>query len=477
MVLQAETNAPIWGKAAPNSKVTIYCSWNKTPITVDTNEQGKWTAKIKTPKKNKKGSIVITCGRETRTISNVLIGQVWLCSGQSNMEWAVKTTKNCGKEIAKAKYPNIRLFTVKRATADEPQDDCFGQWLECNPENAAEFSGVAYYFGRDLHKKLRSGIGLINSSFGGTSAHAWTSIDTIKSNELLKKYIAIDANNEANKSIYEKQYSEKLDEWKKNVMKAVAEGKPAPRKPALPRQISPEWKSSSLFNAMIHPLIPFAIKGAVWYQGESNVYDAVTYRTLFPAMIGDWRDKWGQGDFPFYFVQISAYGKNDLSIPADSYWAMLREAQTMALAVPNTAMVVSMDIGEANNIHPKNKQVIGNRLALCALANAYGRKNVVYSGPLYKGMKIEGQKIRIFFDHAEKGLKTPRNEPLKGFAIAGEDKKFEWASAKIEKNTVVVWSEKVKNPVAVRYAWADFIECNLYNKKNLPASPFRTDHE
>lgn len=476
MVLQADCKAPIWGKAEPNSKVTISCSWSKQSITTDTNDQGKWETTVVTPKKAKPSTIIITCGKETRTITNVLIGEVWLCSGQSNMEWPVSKTTNAVKEIKNAKYPKLRLFTVKETASDKPQEDCFGQWVECDPERAAEFGAVSYYFGRDLYKKLGRPVGVINSSVGGTSAHAWTSKKTLENNAVLKKYIAIDANNAANKPAIEKEYNEKLAAWKKEVMQAVAKTKPAPKKPRPPYTLRDDWKSGSLYNAMINPLMPFAIKGAVWYQGESNADDAITYRTLFPAMITDWRQNWKEGNFPFYFVQISAYGKTDLNLPpTDSNWAMLREAQTMTLALPNTGMAVSMDIGEANNIHPKNKQVVGDRLARLALAKNYGKK-IAYSGPLYKGMKIEGNKIRIFFDYAEKGLETPRKMPLKGFAIAGSDKKFVWAKAKIDKNTVLVWSDQIQNPVAVRYGWADWIDCNLYNKQKMQASPFRTDN-
>lgn len=475
MVLQADSNVPIWGKADAQSKITVACSWNDEKITADTNEQGKWMVKLKTPKKGKKSTITITCGKESRTITNILIGQVWLCSGQSNMQWLVKHSNNADKELAKAKLPNIRLFNVKRSSSKEPLDDCFGEWVECNAETAAEFSAVGYYFGKELYKKLRKPIGLINSSYGGTPAQAWTSKETLAKDELLKIYLENDANSEVQKEIYLQQYAKVLNKWKQNVTKAVAKGTPAPKKPIPPAQLRDECKPARLYNAMIHPLIPFAIKGAIWYQGESNASEAVIYRKLFPSLITNWREDWKQGDFPFYYVQLAAYGKFDLTRPTDSKWAMLREAQSLTLSLPNTGMAVAMDIGEPNNIHPKNKQDVGKRLALWALAKDYGFKKITYSGPLYKNMKIEGDKIRIFFEYADSGLKIPKGQSLKGFAIAGADKEFVWANAKIDGNTVLVWSEEVKNPTAVRYGWSDWMECNLYNKKVLPASPFRTD--
>lgn len=474
MVLQSQTNAPIWGKAAPNSTIAIVCSWDKkNTITVKSDQNGKWTANIKTPKDGAKGTIAITCGKETRNITNVLVGQVWLCSGQSNMAW---TAQQLGlaqtKDFKKVKYPKIRLFSVKKTTAKEPQEDCFGQWVECDSETASQFSAVGYYFGTELLRKTGKPIGLIDSSFGGTPAQAWTSRKTLESNTLLSEYLKIDADNEANREKYEKEYNQTLKEWKAQVMKAVAAGKPAERKPQPPIQLREHYKCAGLYNAMIAPLIPFAIKGTIWYQGESNADNAAGYRTLFPAMITDWRTNFNQGDFPFYFVQLAGYAK------AAGDWPLVREAQTMALALPNTGMAAAIDIGEPNNIHPKNKSAVGKRLALWALAKDYGRRNLVCSGPVYKGMQIEGNKIRISFNYANGGLKlAPKAKNLKGFSIAANDKNFIAAQAKIEKDGVIVWSEKIKQPAAVRYGWANWSDGNLYNKQNLPAVPFRTDND
>jgi sialate O-acetylesterase len=483
MVLQADANAPIWGSAEPQSKITIACSWSDAKVTADSDKQGKWITKIKTPKSGSKCTITITCGQETKTISNILIGQVWLCSGQSNMRWYVKDVKDAKNEIAAADYPDIRLFTVPMTASKVPLDDCNSQWIVCSPANVAEFSAVGYFFGREIYKKLNVPVGLINSSYGGTPAQAWTRKEILAEDSQLKKYLEDDAKNEANKQKFQEQYDQMLSKWEKKVEAAKASGKKSPKKPNMPRELSEKNKSSGLYNAMINPLIPYAIKGAIWYQGESNADEAVLYRKLFPAMIKNWRQDFKQGDFPFYYVQLASYGKYmkknssgqpDLTVPPDSNWPMLREAQSMTLSLPNTGMAVAMDIGEVDNIHPKNKQDVGKRLALWAFTKDYGFKDIVYSGPLYKNMKIENDKARIVFDCTGSGLMT-KGDSIKGFAIAGADKKFVWANAKIDGDTVLVWSEQVKNPIAVRYGWADWIDCNLYNKEELPVSPFRTD--
>jgi len=399
------------------------------------------------------------------------------------MRWYVKDVNNAKKEIAEANYPDIRLFTVPMTASKEPLDDCNGQWVICNSENIAEFSAVGYFFGREIHKKLNVPVGLINSSFGGTPAQAWTRKEILVNDPQLKMYIERDADNELNKDKYQQKYDLILSKWGKKVEAAKAAGQKAPKKPNIPRELSEKNKSSVLYNAMIHPLIPFAIKGVIWYQGEANAGEAVLYRKLFPAMIKNWRDDWKQGDFSFYYVQLASYGNYmkkdssgspDLTSPPDSNWPRVREAQSMTLSLPNTGMAVAIDIGEAKNIHPKNKQDVGKRLALWALAKDYGFKDIIYSGPLYKNMKIEGDKAKIGFEHTGTGLMV-KGDSIKGFAIAGADKKFVWANAKIDGDTVLVWSEQVKNPIAVRYGWADWISCNLYNKEELPASPFRTD--
>ncbi len=472
MVLQQGKPSTIWGWADPDEKIEVSVSWKEMKWAVPADAAGKFSFQMMPPKVGGPYEMTLT-GKNVVELKNILVGEVWVCSGQSNMQWSVRASNNAEQEIAAADYPKIRLFSVKRTVAAEPQTDCEGKWAACSPETVPDFTAVGYFFGRDLHKELNIPIGLIHTSWGGTPAESWTTAEYMKSDPdfepILKRHNdAVAAYPEAMK-----QYEEKVEQWKKDVEKAKAEGKNAPGRPRAPYGPGNSHNPSGLYNAMIHPLIPFSIQGAIWYQGESNAGRAYQYRKLFPAMIKSWRKSWGQGDFPFLFVQLA----NFMAVkdePVDSAWAELREAQTMTLGLKNTGMAVIIDIGEANNIHPKNKQDVGKRLALWTLAKTYGR-NIVYSGPLYKSCKVDGNKMVLSFDHVGGGLVAKDGEALKGFAIAGSDKKFVWADAKIEGNTVVVSSEQVAEPVAVRYAWADNPICNLYNKEMLPASPFRTD--
>jgi sialate O-acetylesterase len=413
-------------------------------------------------------------GKNTITIKNIMVGEVWVCSGQSNMQMSVKSSANAEQEISAANYPDIRLFTVTRKVAAEPQSDCVGSWTLCSPQTVPGFSAVAYYFGRKLHKTLDVPIGLIHTSWGGTPAEAWTRREILEKEAdaapILERYDDAVAKYPQAK----KEYEQKLVEWKEAVEKAKAEGEKVPPRPRAPFGPGHSHSPAGLYNAMIAPLIPYGVGGAIWCQGESNASRAYQYRKLFPAMIKNWHNDWGQGDFPFLFVQLANFMAIDPE-PAESMWAELREAQSMTLALPNTGMAVIIDIGEANDIHPKNKQDVGKRLALWALARSYG-KELVYSGPIYKSMKIENDKVILYFDHVGGGLIAASDGPLKGFAIAGADRKFVWADAKINGDNIVVSSGEVSAPVAVRYAWADNPVCNLYNEEGLPASPFRTDN-
>jgi sialate O-acetylesterase len=363
----------------------------------------------------------------TITFKNVQVGEVWVCSGQSNMEMGIGVCNNAQEEIAAANYPNIRLFKVVKAKAAAPADDVKGNWAVCTPGSVAAdgwggFSAAAYYFGRMLHKELNVPVGLIDTSWGGTPAEFWTSHKTLESTPVLKD--------------------------------------------------SAKGESSCLYNGMLAPLMPYAIRGAIWYQGEANLGGAYRYRTLLPAMIANWRQDWGQGDFPFGIVQLAPWRYNGAD-PA--CWAELCEAQRMTLdKSPNTGLAVTVDIGDIKDIHPKNKQDVGRRLALWAMAKVYG-KNIVYSGPIYKSMKVEGNKIRLDFDHVGGGLIASDGKPLTEFTIAGEDKKFVPAVAEIDGQTVVVHSDAVANPVSVRFGWQDCAQPNFANKEGLPTSPFRTD--
>jgi sialate O-acetylesterase len=479
MVLQQGKQVSIWGWAEPGEKVAVSGSWQIGSWDTTADKDGKWMIKIEPPKAGGPYRMTIA-GKNVITIDNIMSGEVWVCSGQSNMQWPVKLANNAEEEIAAADYPKIRLFSVPQVVAEEPQDDCKGEWTACSPESVENFSAVAYYFGRMLHQELDVPIGLIHTSWGGTPAESWTSRPALEAEPALRH---IPGRWDEAMAKYVQDLEEKLAEWREAVQKAK-KSKDTPKAPRWPRLPTPSWRPSGLYNAMIAPLAPYAIQGTIWYQGESNVewgYPGVSkaerayeYRTLFPAMIEDWRRSWGQGDFPFLFVQLANYMRRTPEPQTDSAWAALREAQLMTLSLPNTGMAVIIDIGEANDIHPKNKQDVGKRLALWALAKTYGKK-LVHSGPIYKSMEKDGKRIMVKFKHTGSGLIAKGEEELKGFAVAGVDRKFYWAEAEIEADTVLVWSDKVPKPVAVRYAWASNPRCNLYNREGLPASPFRTD--
>jgi len=472
MVLQRGEKVSIWGWANPGEEVTAGVSWSRMKWAVTADEKGEWLFKMDSPKTGGPYKMTIS-GKNVINLDNIMSGEVWVCSGQSNMAMQVQSSNSATEEIAAAEYPNIRLFTVTRKVAQKPLKDCQGSWASCSPETVPGFSAAAYFFGRELHKRLNVPIGLIHTSWGGTPAEAWTRRDILEADADFQPILARNAEKLANFPRAKEEYPKKLENWKQAVEKAKAQGKNAPRRPRAPLGPDDPHSPAGLYNGMIAPLIPYGIQGAIWYQGESNASRAYQYRKLFRTMIMNWRKDWGQGNFQFLFVQLANFMETKPE-PGDSAWAELREAQTMTLSLRNTGMATIIDIGEANNIHPKNKQDVGKRLALWALARTY-EKDIVYSGPLYKSMKVEGGKIRLSFDQAGGGLVARGGEALKGFAIAGADRKFVWADAKIDGNTVVVSSDDVANPVAVRYAWADNPVCNLYNKENLPASPFRTD--
>jgi len=472
MVLQRDMPLPIWGKAEPGEKVTV--SIQKQSAEAVANPDGRWQVKLDAMQAGGPFGMTIA-GANTLTLKDILVGEVWICSGQSNMQMTVKKSKDAAVEIKAADYPKIRLFTAQRTIASQPRFNVPGEWSACTPETAAPFSAVAYYFGRHLHKKMDVPVGLIHTSWGGTPAESWTSMPVLQADPVLQPILARWRNLIAG---YPKKldhwYETRLAAWRKQADRAESQGRSIPKAPDLPKdpRQSPH-RAAGLYNAMIHPFIPYGIKGAIWYQGESNAKRAYQYRTLFPAMIRNWRTDWGEGDFTFLFVQL-ANCRARKAEPVESDWAELREAQTMTLSLPNTGMAVIIDIGEADDIHPKNKQDVGARLALGARAIAYGEQ-IVYSGPVYDSMTVEGDRIRLRFKHVGGGLRVEGGAALKGFAVAGADRQFVWAKATIDGDTVVVGSDKVAQPVAVRYAWATNPECNLYNQAGLPASPFRTD--
>ena len=471
MVIQRHVSVPIWGNADPGEKVTV--NFNGKNFKAVADKDGKWIVKFKALKAGGPYEMTVS-GKNKIIVKDVMVGEVWICSGQSNMQWDVRNSANVEKETADANFPMIRMFTVKRTVSDKPLSDTSGNWAICSPQTVAGFSAVGYFFARDLYNSLKVPIGMIHTSWGSTPAESWTPMEILMSDPDFKPILDRWEKAVASYPEAQKKYQEQLAQWETDSKKTKDEGKQEPKKPNPPQppETSP-FMPSSLYNAMINPLIPYAIKGAIWYQGESNAGRAYQYRKLFPEMIKSWRKAWGKVNFPFLFVQLANF-MPEKPEPSDSAWAELREAQTMTLSLPNTGMAVIIDIGDAKDIHPKNKQDVGHRLALNALATAYGR-SMVFSGPLYQSMESVGDKIRIKFRYSQDGLMAKNDEQLKGFAIAGEDKKFVWANAQTEGDSVIVWSDKVTKPMAVRYAWADNPVCNLYNKSELPASPFRTD--
>lgn len=480
MVLQRETPVPVWGWADPGEKVTVILGEQSKTATADAN--GKWSLKLDPLKAG--GPLVLKVqGKNSVERTDVLVGEVWLCSGQSNMAMTVGGVKDKQAEIDSADHPQIRMMTVARRPSADPKDDAAGDWQVSSPQTVAGFSAAAYFFGRELQQKLNVPVGLINSSWGGTPIQAWTSQKDQEADPelapIVKSYLNAVATYTPEKA--QADYEKKLANWEKARAKAKDEGKPfIARKPELSKEPGLSPNPGTLYNGMIAPLAPYAIRGAIWYQGEANAGNYKIYGLQMKTMIANWRTIWGEGDFPFLFVQLPNFvgglakgAEPAPAKPSENGWPWIREQFLRTLAVPNTGMAVTIDIGEPDDIHPKNKQDVGKRLAQWALAKTYG-KEVAPSGPLYKSMRIDGGKIILEFDHVDGGLVVCGDKP-KGFAIAGEDKKFVWADAKIEGKTVVVSSDEVKQPTAVRYAWANNPDCNLFNKAGLPASPFRTD--
>jgi sialate O-acetylesterase len=476
MVVQRDIKIPIWGTADPGERVEVSLEDRHADATADAH--GHWKAVLGALPAGGPYELTIA-GKNKITLKNVLVGEVWVCSGQSNMEMSVNRAMNAEQDIAAANYPKIRLFTVPKKVAETPLDDIAAgpnqtvQWVECSPQTVPGFSAVGYFFGRDLYKALDVPIGLIHTSWGGTPAESWTSKETLEADPELRPIAARWEKTLRDYPEAKEKYEKQLATWKEEAAKAKAEGKPEPRRPVEPLGPQHPHRAAGLYNAMITPLVPYAVRGAIWYQGESNAGRAYQYRKLLPAMIRDWRKAWQNEEFPFLIVQLANFMQRAPE-PGDSDWAELREAQLQTLSVPHTGLGVTIDIGEANDIHPKNKQDVGHRLALIAEATTYG-KDVEYSGPSYASMHAEGSAIRLRFTHAGGGLVAKRGDKLEGFAIAGKDRKFHWAEAKIDGDSVVVRSDQVADPVAVRYAWANNPATNLYNKAGLPASPFRTD--
>lgn len=462
MLLQQGKPVRLWGAAAPGESVSVKLPGQQ--FTMKADATGQWKVFLAPLKPGKPFEISIN----STVIHDVLVGDVWVGSGQSNMEFPLSRTMNSAQEIAEATYPEIRLFTVKRMVAEQPQGDVTGSWQVCTPDSVKTFSAVEYFFGREIWKTRGVPMGLIHSSWGGTPAQAWTAPSYLADDAALEPYLSgwqktLDAYPAA-KENYERQ----LAQWNEAVTAAKTAGKTPPAKPNAPLGPGHPNTPSGLYNAMIAPLTPYAIRGALWYQGEANANPAGAwlYRRLFTQMIESWREAWAQGSFPFYFVQLANFKSN-------GWWPLLRESQNMTLELKNTGQALAIDVGNPQDIHPNNKQEVGHRLALVARALTYG-ETIEYSGPTYREMTITGPQVELWFDHVGTGL-VAKGGALTGFWIAGADGKFVPAEAKIEGDAVIVKSADVLEPAAVRYAWQDNPAVSLYNRDGLPASSFRTD--
>ncbi|HEU5340547.1 sialate O-acetylesterase [Edaphobacter sp.] len=457
-----ERNAPIhiWGWATPNARVTI--RFDKQTRTAVADEAGEWSAWLMPETAGGPYTLTVEGDGATLTRSDILVGDVWLASGQSNMQFPLRgfsnaPLRNGAEEIAHANHAKIRLLRVPDTGADYPQADVNASWTACTPETAADFSAVAYFFGREISEKEDVPVGLIDSTWGGTPADSWVSMDMLGTDaNLLPAFHA--------RAIFadEEVRSQELDVLDKA---AKAAGKPVSIRDWHPNQIS--WRPAALYNGMIAPLTPYTIKGFLWYQGETNsgVDRYLNYSVLFPALISDWREHFAQGDLPFLYAQISSF------ISPKEYWGVVRDAQRRALSLRNTAMAVTIDVGNPNNVHPSDKQTVGARMALAARAMVYGEK-VAYQSPSFRQVTREPGALRVWFDHAQ-GL-TSRGT-LNDFEIAGADHKFVAATAKIDGETVVVSASGVERPVYVRYAWDNAAKGSLYNAAGLPAGTFTSE--
>ena len=455
MVLQRDMPVPVWGTAAAGEDVKVTFAGQEKTAKAGTD--GKWSVSLGKLTASAEGKSLVIAGSNTITLENVLVGEVWICSGQSNMEWGINGSLNADEMVKNATNPQIRAFNVgAHVTHALPQSDCPGAWRTCVPTHVAGFSAVGYFFGKRLQAELNVPVGLVQTAWGGTRIEPWISLQGFQS----------------------------VPELKAQADEVAARDEKAKKKEAVSIDHN---KPSAIYNAMIHPLVPFAARGAIWYQGESNGNEGEEYFHKMTALINGWRKDFNP-DLAFYFVQLANFTQPNEDPAGGNEWAKLREAQRKTLTLPNTGMAVIIDIGEAGDIHPKNKQDVGWRLAQWALHQTYGKKNLVPSGPLYKGIEAKDGAIRLSFDNVGGGLMVGKKEGLNPtvavpdgklarFAIAGEDKKWFWADAVIEGNRVVVKSKGVANPVAVRYGYqTNPTGANLYNKEGMPASPFRSDN-
>ena len=483
MVLQRDMKVPIWGTAEPGEKINV--SFNNQKISAIADANGNWKANL--AKLSAGGPFVLIAkGTSSVTLVDIYVGEVWLCSGQSNMDMTVAREDRywCGvvnekEEVANANYPTIRVFDVDFTPNADPQKDVKGIWEIVSPTTVGHLSAAAYFFARDLQAKLKVPIGLITSAYGASTAEAWIGKEALKAN-LKLSYLLDTFQAKLTRYLSDtaaiSKYKVAREKYKVAVDQAKAEGKNPSRGPRNPDPVMDQHNPAVLWNGMVAGLVPYAIRGALWYQGESNGPTANIYRDIMATLIEDWRRQWHHGNFPFIFVQLANHEKRINDPIKNDAMVTVRDQQLQNLSIANTAMVVAIDNADPTdygNIHPKNKQEIGKRLALAAEGLAYGEK-IVYSGPLYDKMAIEGNKVRLHFKNVGTGLMA-KGDSIAGFAIAGSDKKFVHADAIIDGNTIVVSAPGILSPAAVRYGWAKNPPVNLYNKEGLPTSPFKTD--
>lgn len=465
MVLQRGGPVAVWGRAAPGASVRAEIAGRSAEGPCDA--QGRWRVELPELPVGGPYRLVLearptdpAAAAEVVTLGDILVGEVWLCSGQSNMEWPVRRAKDAPAEIAAADHPRIRLFKVRKVVSKAPLEDTTGgwsrrewRWVRCSPDTVGEFSAVGYFFGRELQAALDVPVGLIQAAWGGTPAEAWTSRETLEAHPefapILERWRRVDL---------------AFARWREAADAARKAGKKPPRPPRRPNH---PHRAGGLYHGMIAPLVGFSIRGVIWYQGESNAPRARQYLDLFPALIRDWRRSFGREDLPFLFVQLANFRVRG----RPETWAELREAQRRALSLPGTGMAVTIDIGDPDDIHPRNKQEVGRRLALLARARVYG-EDVVCAGPSFLKAERAGRTLRLVFDQV---VRTADGGPPRGFEIAGSDGRFVPARARLDGRAVVLEADAVAEPVAARYAWTDSPSCNLVNAAGLPASPFRTD--
>jgi sialate O-acetylesterase len=462
MLLQRDMPVRIFGKAQPAEAVSV--SFRGQTVRSVADSLGRWELWL-APMTPAPAEEMTIRGNNTIKVADVLVGDVWVGSGQSNMQWAVQQTTNADSEITAAKFPDIRLFYVPRKPSPTPVEDVEAKWVVCSPESVKDFSAVLYYFGRQLHQDLKTPMGLIHTSWGGTPIASWVSGPTLTANPRLAPFLTFWQDAISRYPLNFSRYEQNLKKWEESGSKTG--------RPAIPMGPGHAHEPTSLYNGMVAPIVKYTIKGALWYQGETEAGrgQGHIYGEALMTLVDDWRRAFGQGDFPFFWVQLANYG----NAAKNGHWMKVQEGQVKATTLRGTGVAVINDIGEATDIHPKNKQDVGRRLALLARHVAYGQYGFVWSGPLYRQSTREGNSLRVWFDHAGSGLKTRGNEPVKGFVIAGADNKFVTANAKVDGATVIVSSPEVPDPLAVRYAWDYNPDANLVNSAGLPASLFRSD--